>query len=102
MRNSVFIKIQTVPLLQKIEYCNGVSEPHLEIRPNSLPQMFQFTDLREKRKDSFNQHSPLPFAARANLQVGRANYKTLFLLAKPNQLETNRLLTDSRRPFSDG
>ncbi len=71
MRNSVFIKVQTVPLLQKIKYCNCVSEPHLEIRPHSLTKMFQSANLREQRKKSFNQHSVVPLAAPTNLQVLR-------------------------------
>ncbi len=71
MRNSIFIKIQTVPLLKQIEQRDRKSEPHLEIRPDSVPQMLEFTDLREQRENRFNQHPPLPLAARANLQVFR-------------------------------
>ncbi len=71
MRNSIFIKIQTVPLLKQIEQRDRKSEPHLEIRPDSLPQMLEFTDLRQKRENRFNQHPVVPLAARANLQVFR-------------------------------
>jgi len=76
MRNSIFIEIQTVPLLKQIEQRDRKSEPHLEIRPDSLPQMFKFTDLREQRKNRFNQHPPLPLAARADFQVFRLSGAT--------------------------
>ena len=71
MRNSVIIKIQTVPLLEQIEKRDRKGEPHLEIRPNSLAQMFQFTDLRQERKDGFDQHPVVPLAAPADFQVFR-------------------------------
>jgi hypothetical protein len=67
----MFIKVQAVPLLQNIKHCNGVSESHLKIRPNSLAQMFQFTNLREQRENRFDQHSIVPLAALANLQIFR-------------------------------
>ncbi len=76
MRNSVCVKIQTVPLLQKIGQRDRKGEPHLEICPNSLPQMFQSANLREKRKDGFNQHSVVPFAAPTYLQIFRLTSAT--------------------------
>src|SRR5688500_3116643 len=71
MRNSIFVKVQTVPLLEQIEQCDCKSEPHLEIRPNSLTQMLQFTNLRQKQKESFDQHSVVPRAAPTDVQVLR-------------------------------
>jgi hypothetical protein len=71
MRNSSFIKVQTVPLLKQIEQSDRVGEPHLEICPHSLSQMFQLADLREQGKNRFNQHSVVPFAARADFQIFR-------------------------------
>jgi hypothetical protein len=71
MRNSVFIKIHAVPLLQQIEQSDRKSEPHLEIRPDSLPQMFQFANLREQRKNGFDQHSVVPGSAPTDFQVFR-------------------------------
>lgn len=71
MRNSIFIKIQTVPLLEQIEQSDGKGKPHLEICPNTLLQVFQFTDLRQKRKDGFDNHSVVPFAAPTQFQVFR-------------------------------
>jgi hypothetical protein len=50
MRNSVFIKIQPVLLLEQIEQSDSKSEPHFEVCPNSLAQMFQFAHLREQRE----------------------------------------------------
>jgi len=73
MRNPVCVKIQIVPLLQKIKQRDRVSEPHLEIRPDSLPQMFKFTDLREQRKNRFNQH-PLVLEAAS----GKRPHITIF------------------------
>ena len=67
MTNTVFIKIQTVPLLQKVKDCHRVGESHLEICPYSLPQMFQFTNLRKR----FDQHSVVPLAAIAKFQIIR-------------------------------
>ena len=71
MRNSVFVKIQTVPLLKQIEQRDRKSEAHLKILPDSLPQMLESAHLRQKREERFNQHSVVPLAARANLQVFR-------------------------------
>ena len=71
MRHSLIIEIQTVPFLEQIEQRDGKGEPHLEICPNSLPQMLQFTNLRQQRKDGFDQHSLVPFAAPADFQIFR-------------------------------
>ncbi len=71
MRNSIFIKIQAVPLLQKIEHCHRVGEPHLKIRPNSLPQMFKFANLRQKREERFNKHPVVPLTAPTQFQILR-------------------------------
>ena len=71
MRNSIFIKIQSVPMLEQIEQGDRVSEPHLEIRPHSLAQVFQTANLRQKRENRFDQHSVIPLAARADFQIFR-------------------------------
>lgn len=69
MRNSIVIKIQTVSLLEQIEKRDCKGEPHLEIVPNSLPQMFKLADLRQQRENSFDQLAVVPLTARTNLQV---------------------------------
>lgn len=69
MRNSVFVKVQAVPLLKQIEQRDRVGESHLEIYPDSLPQMFKTTNLREQGKNGFNQHSVVPRAFQTNLQI---------------------------------
>lgn len=71
MRHSIFIKIQAVPLLKQIEERDCKCDSHLEICPDSLPQMLEFTDLREQRKDGFDQHPVVPLAAPTNFQVLR-------------------------------
>lgn len=71
MRKSIVIEIQTVPLLEQIENCDRKSEAHLQICPDSLAQMFQFTDLREQRKNRFDQHLVIPFAAPTDFQILR-------------------------------
>ncbi len=71
MQNTIFVKIQTIPLLQKIEHCHGVSKSHLKIFPNSLSQVFQAADLRQQREDRFNQHPVVPLTAPTNFQVVR-------------------------------
>ncbi len=71
MRNSIFIKIQSIPLLKEIEQSDCKREPHLEIRPDSLTQMFKFANLRQKRENSFDQHPIIPLASSAKLQVFR-------------------------------
>lgn len=71
MRNPIVIDIQAVPLLEQIEKRDRKAEPHLEIRPDALAQMFQFTNLRQQRKDGFDQHSVVPLAAPADFQVLR-------------------------------
>ena len=91
MRNSIFIKIQIVPLLKQIEYRYRVGEPHLEIRPHSLPQMFKATDLRQKRKNGFNQHSVVPLAFRTNLQI----YRLIGAAAKAFVCQDNHFFADS-------
>lgn len=71
MRNSIFINIQTVPLLEQVEKGDGKGESHLEIRPNSLAQMFKFTNLREQRENCLDQHPIIPHAAPADFQIFR-------------------------------
>lgn len=71
MRNSIFIKIQSVPLLEQIEKRDRKGESHLEIRPDSLPQMFQFANLRQQRENRFDQHSVVPLAAPTDFQIFR-------------------------------
>lgn len=71
MRNSFVINIQTVPLLEQIEKCDRKSEPHLEICPDSLPQMFQFTNLRQQRENRFDQHAVIPRPALTDFQIRR-------------------------------
>jgi hypothetical protein len=72
MRNAIFIKIQSVPLLKQVEEeCDRKNEPHLEICQRSLGQMFKFANLLEQPKDGFDQHSPLPFTVPTNLQIFR-------------------------------
>jgi hypothetical protein len=67
----MFIEIQAVPLLEQVEKRDRKAEPHLEIRPNSLPQMFKFANLRKQREDGFDQHSVVPLAAPAKFEVFR-------------------------------
>jgi hypothetical protein len=67
----MFIEIQTVPLLEQIEQSDRKGEPHLEIRPNSLAQMFQFANLRKQRENRLDQHSIVPLAAPTQFQILR-------------------------------
>lgn len=71
MRDTVFIKIQTVPLLEEIKHRHSVGKRHLEIRSYSLTKMFQFTDLPEQAEERFNQHPVVPLDGRADFQVFR-------------------------------
>lgn len=85
MRNSIFIKIQPVPLLKQIEQRDRKSESHLEICPDSLPQMFEFADLREQRENGFNHHSVISLALRTNLQIlGRIRFAPKTFVGKNN------------------
>lgn len=90
MRNSLFIKIQTVPLLEQIEQSDRKSEPHLEICPNSLAQMFQFTNLPKQRENRFNQHSIVPLATPTDFQVFRLSSAT----AKGGVSQNDHFVTD--------
>ena len=91
MRNSVFIKIQTIPVLEQVKERDRVSEPHLEIRPDTLAQMFQLANLREQRKDRFNQHPLVPLVERANLQI----FRLIRASAKTVVRQDNHFLTHS-------
>ena len=88
MRNSIFIKVQTVPLLQQIEQSDRIAESHLEIRPDSLPQVLQAANLREQGKDGFNQHSVVPLTFRTNFQILRLTRSA----AKTSVRQNNHLL----------
>jgi hypothetical protein len=57
--------------LQQIEQSDRVSETHFKIFPDSLPQMFQAANLREQRKERFNQPAVVPFTAPTQFQVFR-------------------------------
>ncbi|MDQ3801614.1 MAG: hypothetical protein M3384_19500, partial [Acidobacteriota bacterium] len=88
----MFIKIQASPLLKQIEQSDRKSEPHLEICPNSLPQMFQAAHLRKQRKDSFNQHPVIPFAASTQFQVFRLiRFAPKINICQNNHFVRNRL-----------
>lgn len=78
-------------LLQKIEQRNRIGEAHFKIRPDSLPQMFEFAYLREKRKKSFNQHSVVPFAARADFQI----FRLLSASAKTSVCQNNHFVPNA-------
>jgi len=53
--------------------------------------MFKFTDLREQRKNRFNQHPVVPRAARANLQV----FQLIDFAPKAGICKNNHLVGDS-------
>jgi hypothetical protein len=90
MRNSIIIKIQTVPLLEQIEKRDRKREPHLEICPDSLAQVFQTTHLRQERENRFDQHPVVPLAASADLQV----FRLVDFASKAGVCQNNHFPTD--------
>ena len=101
MTHTVFIKVQTIPLLQKVKDCHRIGESHLEICPDSLPQMFQFADLREEREERFYEHSVVPLPTLAKFQVTRLIiFRAKSLVCQNNHLLVNR--SDHRQKFLVG
>src|SRR5512133_3106620 len=69
MHPTLLVRLQPIPLRQRVESCHGEGQPRLKVSPNAVSHMLDVANGVQHGKDSLNHHTGVPLASLTHQQV---------------------------------